>query len=61
MSIYNCLRRILFISFNTILLLQAHDLYHDGSLGLSVDLAIVRLIRLEREDHEVGNTIIHLF
>lgn len=29
-------------------------MFHDASLGTDIDLAIVRLIRLEKEDHEVS-------
>ncbi|GJQ74295.1 hypothetical protein Trydic_g19191 [Trypoxylus dichotomus] len=36
---------------------MAHDLYHDASLGTNINLAIVRLIRLEQEDHEMNMAI----
>lgn len=36
---------------------QAHDLYHDCSLGININLAIVRLIRLEYEENEVSDDV----
>nr|XP_022900548.1 A disintegrin and metalloproteinase with thrombospondin motifs 6-like isoform X1 [Onthophagus taurus] len=36
---------------------MAHDLFHDASLGTNIDLAIVRIIRLEEEDHEMNMNV----
>lgn len=38
---------------------MAHDLFHDSTLGVNINLAIVRLIRLEVEDHEMNIAMNH--